>query len=960
MNISAVTIHNSCKKIAQLNRVIEYLQSFLEELVFQNAELRKQYDSQFHFLSQSHEQKLNSIIDSVIQQNSEVYEETVKFYQYRSKRDFGSELQQLRENIQKDEIAIIDEAKNLQAVIFMITNNIQKEIEILKEENHVKDMQAKSKELEKKRKLKIREIDKEHHDKLNELTMNTKRSFDEIREHHEKVKKDIIITYEKQQNIPQKSINHIKELKNQAKSVKESIQALRKSVKHEQTISSQNFIGFRTRLKSLINDIQNKQKENCEKSDKMKNEHDQIYKKLKIELKEQKNSRISQTNSFENEITLLKNEQKISKSQSKALLTQLQKRISNHSSSLEIEINEEIKNFQQEIDNAMLSFNNDKNEFENKLEQNRLNIENKKKEFSEKEAKVNQTKNDLLKTFQDEVDLFKSQSKQEKEEENENFKTNMDNTQNEINSQIHNSEKSTQLCNDILDYREQLETIKKEFQLKLSEIEEEENSLKEQYEKEYNDMKKVFDNEYELKQEQINKSQEDEINKLSIKENQAKQQVDANYIEGINQIKELYSESSFKHKNEEYELEYENLSKELNLISNSQNEVKCNENTVNEFEQKKHNVKESISSDRFSLIEKYRKEENEINSAMPILLTPDSISLKSDELDHLKKKYSKVFLMLDKEIEKHKGILSELENEHSKILKNTFQSSDQTLDNLKASLSLLKKANEDQIESEKNRMKSIINQLQKEIEQEIQKVKAKYEEEEKLNDEDHKKFRDLFQIQMDRRKLMNKQFDDQINDEIKSFEGLKRSKLNQFDVLTQKLNDDIISLRNNFINGIQSNGLLSLKSEADALTKSLQEQLDGVTQQIEEEMKQLNELRNTTIKQSETEMKEMTTKRDLLVFNFTQRPMRNEEKSVIDNLTKVVDSLTEQLKKIGMEYLDIREGLRIREKEFTQRFGNRPEVLESRNQRKRGTTASAFARKKPLPPLGRTSPICAY
>ena len=83
MSFSSVKIHNSCKKLAQLNRVIEYLGGYIEEIHFQTTEIEKNVDAEFQTIFKCYEQRANAIFNDIREQEKSVVETLQGYYSSR-------------------------------------------------------------------------------------------------------------------------------------------------------------------------------------------------------------------------------------------------------------------------------------------------------------------------------------------------------------------------------------------------------------------------------------------------------------------------------------------------------------------------------------------------------------------------------------------------------------------------------------------------------------------------------------------------------------------------------------------------------------------------------------------------------------------------------------------------------------------------------------------------------------
>lgn len=312
-------------------------------------------------------------------------------------------------------------------------------------------------------------------------------------------------------------------------------------------------------------------------------------------------------------------------------------------------------------------------------------------------------------------------------------------------------------------------------------------------------------------------------------------------------------------------------------------------------------------------------------------------------LSHRVTKKSKI-----NELEKE---LNSLQEENQKILddiesRKNFDD-DRNVQKLRLRLQSGQEKSNDKINSEKTRFDEIIKTLQSQIQLAKQQNESELRMVQNNIDKDHKTFRDSFQERSTYRKSMKEEQNELFLKEQKKYEEEKIKKVNDFDKNIKEMHENIDILRNK----VDSMGNEQLKSEVDKMNLVLQEKIEKQKIEYDSEIEKMISMGDTIKNQSVLDISQVEERRNKLMESVKARPMRDEEKNIIEKLSSILNDETEKLKNIGMEFLDMRESLAIRDKQINQRFGNVPQVFDTRKQRKSGGSASSLVRKKPLPPL---------
>lgn len=961
MRITPTTIHNSCKKLAQLNRVIEYLGSYMEEVHFQTVALEKNVDVEFQTIFKNYEKNANEILDRIKEQERSVIETIQVFYNNRIEKEnqkLQDKKQQVLKYIKSEETEISNKIQNLLYTILLIQQNVQEHVNNLNNENHVVNLQSKIKDLEKEKKVKFKDFDKEKNEKNVKLKENSEKKIKDIEKHFLKVKNDLIISYENKNELSPRIKNSFNDIISKIKILKNKIFSLKKDLSNEQIISSQNFTGFKARLHSMIDQLIILEKEKNDELHDFQKQKEHLYANLRNSLKEEKNKKNSQLQFLENEIVNLQNEQRISKSQIKKALIQYEKQKNKNINNIEDEIEEKMKEFQQEIKNIEADIQKDRDIIKSKILSREDEIKNKSSEFKEIELNVSNSKNELNTEFSENIEKFKENSEKEKEKENETYDQKYNNFKQLLEDQSNYILKSEEANQKIKELQEELNLIKSNFISEISQIDITPPTENTDYQNEIDELSKKIDIEYSEKQEKCQKLIDSEKVNFSEEEEKFKDKLELRHREEIKNVSTNFKDDDFKEKIAFYENEYKNFNKQLqsiqvinkdDIINQVKNDEK-DENSIENLEKRKTQLVEFISKEREELLSNFESMEKIEKEKLPILIDPSSIQIDTSKIEKITLSSEKNIQNLQSTIsEKEKELLS-LQEENKKYLallggKSIFDDDD-VIQKLCLRLSTYQKTNNDKIQSEKERNASIINALRNQIDLAEKQNESELKMTQNNNDKDHNIFREKFQEQTNYRKQIQNEFNENIENFQKNHEEERNKKINIFSKQKQEIEENIIKMRNE----ISDNERDKLKTEEEKTNLMLNEKIDRLKNNFDSQIEKLSNNKETIKNQSSLEISNAEEKRNKLTDSVKSRPMRSEEKTVIDKLTIILDEETEKLKKIGMEFIDMRESLAIRDKQINQRFGNAPQVLESKNQKRKGVS-SALNRKKPLPPL---------
>lgn len=962
MCFSSTTIHNSCKKLAQLNRVIEYLTSYIEEVHFQTVTIEKDVDAEYQTIFKNYEKKASAIFNDIEEQVRSVAETLQGYYKNRFETEnqkFQEKKDQIFKYLNNEEQIISIEIQNLLSTISNIQQNTQNHIVNFYNQNHTLNFQSEIKNLEKAKEKEIRDFDKENNEKVKKLKDHSEKQLKDIENHFAKVKNDLIISYEKDNPILPNIQKVLETIIQKMKALKAEVSSLTKNLNNEQIISSQNFSGFKARLISLIDQMKNIEKENAENLEKIQNKNKDIYDKMKSEIREQNNNKNKQIQIYENEILNLQNEQRMIKSQIKTKFAQLDKQKEKKSSRLDSEIEAKKNELQNKIEDMKKSIKKEEEEINLRIGSKEEEIRKRKIEFQEIELNTSNSKKELLKKFSDEIENFKISLQKEKEKEEDLYNQKYNDIHESLNTQTDNYKKSEEANEVIQKLKNELNSINSNFASELSQIGNSSNFDNNQYEDEIKNLSAKLDEEFNDKQKLMKEKIDLQNSIFSEEEEKFKEKLELKHKEEIEKVPKNFKDDDFKDKINYYEKEFKLTNQQLQSIQvMSKDEIakkladtENDENSPNYFENKKTQLIEFLSNERNDMLTKFKDEEKQIIEKMPTLIDQNSIQINTSDFERFTNNSKKRIEHFQSKINELEKELNSLQEENQKILddiesRKNFDD-DRNVQKLRLRLQSDQEKSNDKINSEKTRFDEIIKTLQSQIQLAEQQNESELRMVQNNIDKDHKTFRDSFQERSTYRKSMKEEQNELFLKEQKKYEEEKIKMVNDFDKNIKEMHENIDILRNK----VDYMGNEQLKSEVDKMNLVLQEKIEKQKIEYDSEIEKMISMGDTIKNQSVLDISQVEERRNKLMESVKARPMRDEEKNIIEKLSSILNDETEKLKNIGMEFLDMRESLAIRDKQINQRFGNVPQVFDTRKQRKSGGSASSLVRKKPLPPL---------
>lgn len=226
MNISKTTRFNTCKKIAQLQRVITVFKTQLEDKGFQKLHLGLIYDEKFDKLSKEYEEKLDKDIrpklgstDKIENKYKDKYEQNIS--------NLKKQISEKASNIQTNAEKIISELQNLMTQLNSISSPL-----IEKSKTFIENYNKKADENKKNLESKVKELNLKYNKEVDEFLSNA-----DAKENQFVI--DSRAKFEEMRKKQQEAVNALKNSKPLPKLSKKEIENLKKHKQALATISDQ-------------------------------------------------------------------------------------------------------------------------------------------------------------------------------------------------------------------------------------------------------------------------------------------------------------------------------------------------------------------------------------------------------------------------------------------------------------------------------------------------------------------------------------------------------------------------------------------------------------------------------------------------------------------------------------------------------------------------------------------------
>lgn len=944
-----ITQHNLCKKLSQLHKVIQYLLVNLDEQRYQISILSNEYKTNEKVIFDNYETNVNRImntanvglnIDSIHKsyyRKFDIIKTGFNHYNSENINEFNTWEKTIQQTIGALVAELTEIYKEIDTNLSAISDKFSKFNTELAQGIKDKAFQCKKE---------IAAIDKESRNRYNQLQAESDDKISKIMKANEQKLNEESSKIRASTPLPGMGRKSGISQKNRINVIREKLLTSSKNVSAIENTHKNNIIGFRSRLRNLLEQMTDSGESGKKEDENFSNLLESIDGELKAEIFAIQNERDDKRRANEQEIKNLKKEladedkkfrieyDHLGKLYDKDLLghnsqastllqqftnerTQLQNELRKEESSLNISINEitqDIAIFKERADEILAKLVRKDAELKNSLENLAEEEEEKYKNL------LNEFKADL------ESELKSKTAEYEESKKN--------------NNEFSNQEKEKKKL------KATLSGLIGTFHAKMATINDDENAeigkMKNSFTTNFANESRKYDAEYGSL-----KAQQDI--KLSI----ALQQIEREELEfeaklnGVDVQKEFKMEDSdeLQKIKLEYEKEYEKLENEYKILceppppvsptAKSQISTTNHINYLNAEKQKKLDL---FSSEKESLLSGYKKDFDQYNKRPPTRSgSNDNLDFK---LNQYKMKMLSNLVQFDNTIA---SLLSDLKKEKQKGIDIMVASDDSEIDTLKKQLQKAQNSSQEKINKSQSNYDKEIKSLKDEIDKESEAKKTECAAVSAACESE------IVQLRSEEQKLIERKRGIQ-----KAYEANYRSMIDSAKKRTEEILVAITDLKTSRVSKLED-AMDRVKREADYHATDLKEKEKFFKGQLKLEKERLmiekeksNQLKNKMSYESK-EIEEAQRKLDELKQKVTLRGMRAEEQSVIDQLTETLHAKTQYLIMVGRDMLDYRSRLIEQEQEVNARFGHEPLVsLGAQNiNAKRPLTAMSTVKKLP-------------
>ncbi|EAX97901.1 hypothetical protein TVAG_059660 [Trichomonas vaginalis G3] len=919
MSDPEISKYNMCKKLSQLHKVIQYLLVNLDEQRFQVEILSKDYQSNERTIFDNYEQNATRIINNI---NVGLNIDSVHKSFYRKydilKTGFNhvfnesnKEFDSWENSIQQAIGAIIAEITEINEEIKSQSNNINEKFSKFNTElqQNIKNASFQSRK-------ELAAIDKDNRTRYAQLQSESEEKINNLMKSFEEKKKGEETKIRASTPLPNMGRRSSKSQKERIYNIREAASSLKKSISATENTNKNNFVGFHSRVRAMI-DQMNELKENNQKE--VENFHN-IIENLESELQQEKSTAELEKEELakvhEKEVKdlekELENEEKSYKSEYEHLSRLYDKDIFGQSSetdSIRQKFSPEALDLQNNQKQEISLLNTSINDLMTELSIFKERADDIIAKLVRKQAEMANSFDDIVKETKDRYDNDISEYKKELEEEMASKKFQIENNKS-IKSKSQNSEI------EIKKYKATLSGLIGAYHAKIGTLKETEDAeiykLKSSFETnfqteskkldaEYGSMKAKSDINFEIASQKIQREFLDFQSKLNSESSKNLDMFDDNFDE-INKIEEKYQN------------EFDELKKEyvkIMQVSPPRSEISV-VNHYNFLLAEKSKKNEAIKLEREEMIADFKREYDSLTNTRPRTSSSDNVE---HRIGQAKIKMMSKLVQYDNTIA---SMLIDLKKQKQRALDIAITSDDPNTDSLKAHLQNLQEESSETINKRKEIVDSEIRALQAELYTEIEtqktesaKLTAKYESE-------------IVILRSEEQKLIEKKVNSQRAFDIKYKSFIEVAK-KQMEELLKSITD----LKTGRVNKIE-NASQKAKLEADKQNLYIIENEKRLEKQLKEEtlriMKEKEKLSNNHKKYESPEIDEAQRKLDEAKKKMSLRGPRSEEQDQIEKLTQALHAKNQYLIMVGRDMLDYRSRLIEQEQEVDARFGYEPLV----------------------------------
>ena len=961
MQISKTTRFNTCKKVAQLQRVIGVFSLQIEDRHFQKLKLNEIVDEKFAEMERNYREKIENDVKAKIPNSDELQNKYNTQFNEKVEK-LKSEITQKSNDIQtkSDQMLqtladLMNELSQISGPILEQTQNLIK-THIERFDSTKELLSQKVGDLKKVYKEEVKRLTEESENKENQFVVESRQKFDKMRSDHA-VEMDNLRNEKPMPKLSQKELQQLLKQRERLKVVKETIQPLFDDAKYMLGSHRMFITNMKNKFKETMKigenqhkivdekELERLRKEVAEQSEKFKAELDEITKKLDS-LKAELTYKYERVKAEVTEQLRIMQEEFLKQKQLKGELA------GQNSADLKA-LKEQNK---KELNDLKEQFNQEELELTNKYKEKTKQRDSiKKANKSEKlkikkELKALQTanskeyedkKNELNKIIQE---LSEKNQKEEKELQDQ-ITALRKGGQSQENEQNNELQKLKQLLNDTQKAKaDEISNYQKEIENLI-------NNIQMSNDKDMNELQNNLNKEYQSKQDETSKEIKSLETKAKDEENDLRNKHAEQYNKEIEAIKQQFAtnneddESIVKLKNEYNE--NQDIFQSIKTPNPSNNDFINLNATIDNLQQQIEKMKANNDKERENILLSYQKLTEEENKRHQETFNSNSGRGRDQVKQSLRNKINEIIAQREEEEKRLRGILDELEKQYLADMEQKGKEkaeieSGEMIEKLKSHIKLSE--NEGVMLTE-----NAINNKNQQIEEMNQRIKELQETQETLKTTKGKNIDIETETFVPRKKDLEDKLEDM---RVNSAKYEKQ----YIDKLGKNVENKHISNEKEFSDVEQAIENLKIKIQKDKSTNemfindNLQKCADGLKKEeadIEQELHKLQCNKKGLLDFYEEKIAVLQEELDKLAKHFDITAPRECDLETISSLEKKLGVTSNYLKTLLQEFMQMKSLIVSREREYNQRFGCVPKI-GTVSFKKSSSTANINPRDKSL------------
>ncbi|EAY05038.1 hypothetical protein TVAG_191350 [Trichomonas vaginalis G3] len=949
-----VTLYNMCKKIAQLYKVVQYISAHLEERAFQIEAVRTQYYTEIDKVISLYEKNASKFMEEL--DPTARYESAQKNLE--RKHDI---LETALKQAEKDEVNAAKEEEEvlsksitpLKETLSQLNDQLKEQIQYLKEkvtEDNTK-LVTTIQDVEKKHKKEIDLCDIESEKKYLQLKQENTDKLKAMQDDHRLNMQNIVEEQKQLANTPL----DVKALRNGKLKLQNTREFLVTTNTQVQDLIKK-YLEIMSNIQPHV--IQNSKQiatysKEYEQDLLMNEQHNEmVTKEFQEEIEKIKEQQIQVQKSQAMQIELLKNELTSLRNSFKAEMDEAEKNKNSTDGNIENVIkNLAASNFKEEEERrkAIAREQEAKEKYMTILTRDtQLTMDDLKADILKAKDEIDDENMILQKAIDSETERFENQKRYLTSNHEELLaqkgKELEESSVMESNYRKADQERKTQ--------KTMLDTLMRIFKTSMENIvvseRDEIRQLELNYEKNKNETQTTVDNEYNAKTRFTSQSINDLQNQYNEEMERIKNERERDIDLQTEMIQtEFNNMKSVDEIRDEYVKEYQKLTDEFESINEKPTiSDKYSEKNLNEIKAKKDEIKIKLQNDKETMLDKYKTDfANEQSRHEAKLLTYISALNETidvgPELQRIREKENVKITKYNTQIQEYSEKLKELQLEFKPATGEAAVDCPE-IQELRNKLS-------EALKNQKEQLTKARNESEKDIKELIDEIKKQ----EGLNDDSIKnlqesleyiisQIKDTIQTDQEKKKRRKIEVEEIITNLMMKYEQDKQESQDKFEQNRADMQNNIENsdkeLNNQIVDDSESEQNNSIE-----LKKKLKEEEEKMKKEILEYKDHLNH----TNPELDNAVEEAYKKRDAAKLAFDNKPIRDQEKTILINLSEILYQKTSHLYTIGRDLLDYRARIVAQEEEVNSRFGRDSQIGVMRSQPVRPMTAVVKKRTTP-------------